>query len=347
MGDGKLRPAGLLHVGLRCTTCHGRPGAEPEEAVTTHGAPLDHVARLGGGLVLMGKLDGEARRVPGLAGGEAAPAAHRAPGHQRLACHACHSATNPAAWGLMVQRETRSAYQVWRPIAAQGDPQALELLSRPLLRPPARPMPPRTKDYLSGESRPGLWVVSPFFRRFDWRLYGQDPDGRTMLLAPRFQYVVTLLDQAGRIQRGAEVPSPGLGVTPWHPHTTRRATVGCADCHGRARVLGLGLTFGREPPPREGEKPAALPGPPGRAELAPPLWRAAAEGLPPDLDWTRVCDAQGRPLQVFLVPGSRPYPAETLAELLAPGRRYTRWLLRALEEEWPLAEPEGAGRSGD
>jgi hypothetical protein len=282
----------------------------------------------------MGKLDGEARRVPRLSDGPEAPVAHTAPGHQRLACHACHSATNPAAWGLMVQRETRTAYPVWKPIAAQGDPQVLGLLSRPLPRPPAQPMPPETADYLSGESRPGMWVASPFFRRFAWRVYGQGPDGRTMLLAPRFQYVVTLLDRMGFIEKGAEVP--GLGVTPWHPHTTRRATVGCADCHGRARVLGLGLTFGREPLPPEDSEPGALAAPPEIAGLAPPLWRAGAEGLPAGLDWTRVCDLRGRPRQVFLVPGSRPYPAETLRTLLSPDRRYTRWLLKALEQEWPL-----------
>lgn len=336
MGDGRLRPAALLHVGLRCTTCHGRPGREPETARTTHGVELKHVLRLGGGLVLMGKLDGKARRIPALAGGDQAPVAHRVPQHARLACHACHSATNPAAWGTQVIRETRPLVGRWRAIAAQGDPQVWRWLTRPLPRPPWLPLPPLSRDYLDGSRGIGLWILAPFFRRFTWRLYGRGPDGRVMLLAPRFQWVVTLLDDSGQVVRDAAIPRtadgrPGLGLTPWHPHTTSRATVSCADCHGSARAAGLGLTFWRQ---SWGE--------PGRAgdeapDLAPPLWQAAAEGLPQGLDWLRVVDRQGRPQQVLLVPGARPFSQEELRRLLQPGKDYTRWLLMALEEEWPWA----------
>ncbi len=350
MGDGKTRPAALMAVGLRCSTCHGAPGAAPK-ARTTYGVRLGHLRGGANGLVLRGKLDGKDHQVPSLAGGPAAPVAHQVPGHRRLACHACHSATNPAAWGLMVQLETRSAYQMWRPIAAQGDPQVLRLLLRPLPRPPARAMPPLSRDYLSGEYRPGLWIVSPFFRRFAWRVYGRTPDGRTMLLAPRFQYVVTRLDPEGRLLAKAQVPRPGLGVTPWHPHTTRRATVGCGDCHGKARALGLGLTFVRQ---GGGNKPAGQgrPAPPPGSPYAPPrlapnLWLPGAEGLEVP-DWTRVTDLAGRPQQAFLVPGSGPYPRDLLWKLLRPGKEYRRWLLRALDQEWPWqgAEPPPRSEAG-
>jgi hypothetical protein len=322
MGDGKIRPAALLHVGLRCATCHVRPGKPPKEAVTNFGVKLKHLRFTEQGLRLTGKLDGKTRNIPQLTNGAKAPVAHQVPEHARVACHACHSATNPADWGMMVQLETRSAFGIWKPIAAQGDPQVLALLSRPLPRPPALAMPPATRDYLSGEVRPGLWIVSPFFRRFAWRIYGLSPDGRTMLLAPRFQYVVTRLDDEGRLLSRAWVPKPGLGVTPWHPHTTRQATVGCADCHGKARALGLGLTFLQE----------------GKAEnqlgLAPNLWLPKAEGLSIP-EWTRVVNLQGTPQQAFLIPGAKPYSRDQLRGLLRPGKAYIRWLLKALEQEWP------------
>ncbi len=329
MGDGKQRPAALLHVGLRCSTCHGQPGKPVKEAITSHGVKLNHVRITEKSLLLTGKLDNKTRTVPPLAGGPSSPVAHQVPEHTRVACHACHSATNPADWGLMVQLETRSAFQIWQPIAAQGDPQLLDLLSRPLPRPPAMAMPPTTRDYLSDELRSGLWIVSPFFRRFAWRVYGQAPDGRTMLLAPRFQYVITRLDDEGRLMSQAVTPKPGLGITPWHPHTTRRATIGCADCHGKARALGLGLTFLHE------EKSTSK-GNPARREslLAPNLWQPEAEGLSVP-DWTQVVDLEGHAQQAFLIPGARPYSRDQLRRLLQPGKVYKRWLLKALEQEWP------------
>jgi hypothetical protein len=329
MGDGKQRPAALLHVGLRCSTCHGQPGKPPKDALTKHGVKLDHVRPGKRGLVLTGKLDGKARIVPTLANGASSPVAHQVPEHGRVACHACHSAANPADWGLMVQLETRSVFQIWQPIAAQGDPQVLELLSRPLPKPPAQALPPLTRDYLSGELRSGLWIVSPFFRRFAWRVYGQAPDGRTMLLAPRFQYVITRLDENGRLHSQAITPEPGLGVTPWHAHTTRRATMGCADCHGKARALGLGLTFLKNDAPDKENAPAPL-----ASRLAPNLWLPQTEGLSVP-DWTQVVDAEGGAQQAFLIPGSRPYAKGKLRQLLQPGKAYKRWLLKALDQEWP------------
>lgn len=334
MGDGKQHPAALLHVGLRCTTCHGTAGKPPRQAVTSHGVKLNHVQPTERGLLLTGKLDNKTRAVPSLAGGPNSPVAHQVPEHARVACHACHSASNPADWGLMVQLETRSTFQIWRPIAAQGDPQVLELLSRPLPKPPAQALPPLTSDYLSGELRAGMWITSPFFRRFAWPIYGQAPDGRTMLLAPRFQYVITRLDENGRLLSQAVTPKPGLGVTPWHPHTTRRATMGCADCHGKARALGLGLTFLRDD--AQDKKPSAAP---LASRLAPNLWLPKAEGLPVP-DWTQVVDLEGRPQQVFLIPGARPYSREKLRGLLEPDKAYQRWLLKALEQEWPWRQDE-------
>lgn len=324
MGDGVIRPAGLLAVGLRCTTCHGRPGAPAREAVTTLGAPLNNVTRQKKGLVLKGKLDGRTHRVPALAAGPAAPVAHQVPQHAKVACHACHAAYAPAAWGLQVQLETRAAYHFWQPIAAQGDPQVWDLIRRQTGLPLGRRTPPVTRDYLSGQARPGMWILSPFFRRELWRVYGLGPEGRTFLLSPRFQYVVTLLDKQGRLLRGAAIPAPGLGLTPYNPHTTARATVGCAACHGAARALGLGLTF-----VQEGK------GIDGGPRLAPGLWQPKAEGLNLNGDWTRVVDLRGRPQQALLVPGARPYNRAELMGLLTPGKDYTRWLLKALEQEWP------------
>lgn len=323
MGDGQLRPAALTHVGLRCTTCHGRPGRPPAgpQAVTTHGERLAHVQRdQRGGWQLTTKLGGRVLPIPRLAAGPDAPVAHRAPGHQRLACHACHSASNPAVWGRQAMRLTSGDLRPWRAIAAQGDPQLLELLRTPTARPAAR-------DWLSGDTRPGLWLLTTFFRRYQWRVYGRSPDGRVMLLAPRFGWLLTRPGAPARARVTRTTGQrPGLGISPWHPHTTRKATVSCRGCHGGALEAGLGLTF------------QAQPGPKAAPPLAPLLWRPQDEGLSPDLDWTRVVNLKGQARQVFLVPGSRPFNAAELQRLLYGGKKYTRWLLRALERQWPRSK---------
>ena len=326
MGKGTINRAGLEHVGLRCFSCHGRPGQPPpQRPATTLGAELSNLAWRGGKLELTGRLDAKKHQVPLLPGGGAAPVAHRVKQHRKVACHACHAAYNPGAWGLQVMLETRPSYSIWSPIAAQGDPQVFRLLNLGQHPPGQVKAPPVTRDYLDGAKSRGMWLVSPWFRRLLWRVYGVGPQGRSYLLNPRFQYVVSLMDRQGRVTQGAKIPPPGLGVTPWNPHTTAKATVGCADCHGAARALGLGLTFTREGKPGETGNP-----------LAPGLWLPGGEGVNLAGDWARVVDLAGRAQQAFLVNGSRPYNRQELDRLLRPGKEYNRWLLKALEEQWPL-----------
>lgn len=334
MGDGQVRPAALAHVGLRCTTCHGRPGAPPAgpKISTTHGAALTHLSRSADGQwTLSPKLGGRPLKVPALAGGPDAPIAHLAPGHERLACHACHSSTNPAQWGRQALLLSGPGYRRWSFIAAQGDPQLLALMKN---QPPA----PSSRDLLSGQERPGVWLLSPFFRRFEWRVYGRAPDGRVMLLAPRFGWVLTpnAASQARLLTAGDG--RPALGISPWHSHSTAKATVGCQGCHGGAMEAGLGLTF-------VVDQPAGQP-----LRLAPPLWRPDAEGLSRGLDWTRVVDLAGRPSQVFLNPGARPFNEAEIKRLLTPTKLYKRWLLKALERSWPGSGAQqahdGEGRPG-
>lgn len=314
MGDGQIRQAALLHVGLRCQSCHGRPGQPPRQARTSHGQAMTNVSIKNGAALVRGKLSGKTLVAPSLANGPDAPAAHLAPGHQRLACHACHGAANPAVWGLQVLLDTRPGPARWRDIAAQGDHQLWAMAWAD-----DQAQAPRALDLLSGRPRDGVWVLSPFFRRLEWRVHGQGPDGRTFLLRPRFQYVVTILDENGRPSVAGQIPSPGLGLAPWRPHNTRRPTVGCADCHGNAMALGLGLTFLREDQPNQ---------PPA---LAPELWLPRAEGLAMDGGWTKLVDLAGRPQQVMLIQGARPFARELLHKLLRPGKQYIKWLLRDLD----------------
>lgn len=325
MGDGQVRAAGLLHVGLRCTTCHGRPGRPPAGPVarTAHGAALENVSVDARGVRLKAKLSGKALKVPLLAAGSAAPAAHRIGEHDRLACHACHSALNPAQWGRMALLENTEHYAQWEPMAAQGDPQLLRLMVERL---PA----PISADWLTGLTSPGIWITAPFFRRFEWRIYGRGPDGRVMLLAPRFAWALAQEGKPARLLTSGD-GRPALGVTPWHSHSTTKAAPSCADCHGRAFENGLGMTF-----VRQGGKEAGL-------ELAPSLWRAEKEGFAPGLDWNRVGDLQGRAQAVFLAPGARPFNRQEINRLLKPGKDYTRWLLKALDEQWPGSTPEAQG----
>lgn len=323
MGDGEIRQAGLLHVGLRCTSCHGKPGQPPREALTSHGQKINGLTIAKHGVSLQTKLSGKTLRVPLLAKGSGAPIAHIAPGHERIACHACHNYANPAVWGLQVMKEIRPDYGQWWDIAAQGDPQVWELFKRQMALPPDKRVTPQTNDYLSGETQPGVWLMSPFLRRFEWRVYGLGPGGRTYLFSPRYQYVVTTQGQGGKATQKAAIPKPGLGMTPWHSHTVAKPTISCIACHGNAEALGLGLTFD------------AQPGPDGKKKLAPELMLPRSEGLNLDYGWTKVVDMNGKPAQKLLVQDSRPYNHKELMLLLRPGKSYTRWLLRALDQRYP------------
>lgn len=329
MGDDSLRTSGLDHVGLRCSSCHGGlDKTPPRSPATTHGAPLNNLAWRGGELILTGKLDAKSRPVPLIAKGAKAPVAHRIAEHGKVACHACHASYNPGAWGMQVLLETRPDYGLHAAIAAQGDPQVFTLLNKALFSATQYNSPPQTRDYLTGKMGLGVWLLSPWFRRQEWRVYGLGPEGLTYLLNPRYQYVLTLMDPNGKLTAKAQVPSPGLGVTPWNPHTTARATVGCADCHGSAKALGLGLTFAREKEKGQADN-----------KLAPELWLPGAEGIATHGGWTKVVDSQGRALQAFLVDESRPYNREELRHLLQPGKSYKRWLLKAMEEDWAFRNP--------
>ena len=297
MGDGRLRPAALLQVGVRCTTCHGRAGQIPDQAKSLWGVPLKHVTHGPDGLVLIGKMDGKTRPIPSLAGGpKGAGGSPGLPQHEKVACHACHSATNPAAWGLQVLLETRPDFRRWQGLAAQGDPQGVGPFVQPPAHPPRpRPCPPPAVIICPASCAPGCGSSPPFGGVLNGRCSAGGPRTAPSYWLPAFNmWLPAWTPKASRWSRPPSPPRPAAAPAwAWRlgtPIPPKKATLGCAGCHGRARALGLGLTF-ISPEPRMKTEPAApaSPGPP----RPPPAWPRACgspgkRGLTLSGDWTRV-----------------------------------------------------------
>jgi len=310
MGRAGAKGYALGNVQARCTGCHGSWSSSPQAG--------ERLQRRGERWVLI-TASGKSLVVPRFRHGPGAPVAHQVGAHEALACHACHSATNPAAWGMQVLLETRKNYELWAPIAAQGDPQVLGLITRQLARPLKRRRSPATRDYLSGRELPGMWLVAPLLRRYEWRVLVRGPQGRIMLASPRFQYIYC--------QPNRPAKALGWGLVPWNPHTTSAHGPRCITCHTSAMAAGLGTRF------------VAQGSHAGGIVLSARLWQPGREGLEGVPGFAQLTTLEGTSLQKLLVPGARVLERGQIRRLLVPPRIWHRWHLRAMSQQWPWASP--------
>ena len=340
----RLSPDLHFKAGMQCMDCHsldevhgtGKVSRSPAAKVTIscEGCHVrgDHPAILKNSDGTMTLLRGQGRPVPPWKA-DAIP--HSVREHrEKLRCSACHAAWSFQDYGLHLMLEERADYWKWAPTAAQNDPQVQELLKRnvgteaELVPPrdgptPAKPMddwePPRTRDWLTGEDRPGAW-----FRGFTARMWerpplGLDGSGRVSIMRPFYQYVVSHVDAKGNVILDRHVPItgggfPGLIVNPYTPHTTARTGRPCHECHGNPKAAGLG----------EGMMGGAKPG-------FKPLWKPEQDVPGHTFLWGALVDEQGHPLQGSSHPGAGPLDAETVQKLLHPSDRHRALWHRFLE----------------
>ena len=156
---------------------------------------------------------------------------HRLPGHQRLACQACHSRWTPQCYGCHDYRQNSGS--MWSYAARKATPRRLARKPRPvpLQRPGAGGGLPRQGAALcarlpGGLHRPGQHTGTP--------LPGH----------------------------GLEQPKPGtiknsIVTTPISPHTTRTEVRPCEACHLGGKALGLG--GGPRPPGQAHRHPLGRP----------------------------------------------------------------------------------------
>lgn len=238
MGDHRIYARMRHQTEVRCATCHGAPGKPPgfgpPDGTARYEAafgPLRKSPALNSqsqvGITVKGRSFAALR--PGAKGAQlylrsrpgppractdiSRDAGHALPGHQRLACQACHSRWTPQCYGCHDYR--RADGKLW--------------------------------DYAKGEPTPGRWQETRDLYRFLEPVLGMDSRGAITTFVPGCQVMLSVLDKEGRSLPGKSkdilrVGPAGNGIvmTPLAAHTTRKEVRPCEDCHMNPRVLGLG-----------------------------------------------------------------------------------------------------------
>lgn len=352
MGAGRLHTRATDQVRVRCFDCHGLPGRPPRTmtigpqhrnalrrarinpniglkpgdrvVVTSGGHLLSHVKLVKGQYVLTSRVTGSRHVIPQLQAGRIVN--HRIPGHlTRMTCSACHAAWTNQDFGFHLFREDYANYLNWAATRDQDDPQVQAVLRKNLARPPAQWTPPRARDWLTGKFFGGIWYQGFSYRRWAGRILGKNRRRQVSCLRPRYQYVVTWVDEKRGVRLDSRVPRTahgrrGWAMNPYTPHTIRRATVGCDACHANPRALGLGnrrlLRYLRKDS--------------SKIRLSGPLTFPAKDGLPGVPEFPQVVDLRGRPRQLTTRPRAGFLSAGELRRLLRFSRDYQRFWLEEL-----------------
>lgn len=360
MGDGTSHAQSQDQVGVRCTDCHGRPGQPPRRRrvttadrralraaranphydlkpgqkvlVTSKGQLLTNTREEKGKFLLVSKVDGKEHEIPLLAraGPNTGPLDHRIPGHlNKLECATCHAAWTFQDLGLHLVRLDAADYEPWLWLTQQGDPQVQRVLLQELAKPPAQRNLPSSFDYLTGRTSPGLWLAGYSERRWEGLIMGLNSRGLVSPFRPQYQYWLSRVDPAGRVLLDSATPTtaagrPALAWNPYAPHTIRRQTRPCWDCHGNPRALGLGQML-------------------LRAQDAQPLrlTRPAADGLGIEFELDQLIDEQGRPLQTTSRPGAAFLDQPRLQRLSASNPLYVKYLLEYYANKEAYGDPKG------
>jgi len=245
MGDGRVYGRMRDQVEISCTDCHGtfdesprfrviqdgeayevwasrylkmpdnRPG--DRVALTRRDGVLINVKQEGSEVVLYSKVTGKRHRVPVIT---QQSAVHGISGHEpsRMECYSCHTRWAPQCYGCHDYRREGGLHY----------------------------------DAQARRAAPGVWSETRSHYRFERPALGRNSRGRVAPFIPGCQVLFTALDSEGKaipplerhVFRG-ELYGTGVVSTPTFPHTVRRETPACRDCHDDPRRLGLGEGVGR------------------------------------------------------------------------------------------------------
>jgi hypothetical protein len=172
-------------------------------------------------------------------------AGHRNSAHARLRCSACHAQWSYQDYGLSVIREDRAQGFKWYHLVTQGDPSVERVLRAHLDNPDK--MYPVSRDWISGEERPGVWCAGWRFRRWEYMPLGLDHQGRYTIMRPLYQYLISYVDRLGNTPLDSTVPlrgdksGKGWAFMPYVPHTISPIGRRCEGCHANRTAVGLGI----------------------------------------------------------------------------------------------------------
>ncbi len=324
-----------FRAGMQCTDCHtlaeihgtGEIALNPYNNVriSCEGCHVrgDHPAiskREDGEMIL---LRGNGRRVPSW-NPQSVP--HRVPIHkEKLRCSACHASWSYQDYGLHLMLEERADYWKWASTAAQNDPQVQALLRRELgtdaelISPAEGKMYPKshdkwdlpvTRDWLTGESRPGAWFRGYTERKWSRPPLGLDHRGKVSIMRPMYQYVISHVDVDSNLLLDRHIPTTGSGqpaliFNPYSPHTIGAKARLCHECHGNPKAAGLGEGFmGIEKP------------------VFSSVWRPESQVPGHSFLWDALVDQKGNALQSSSHPSAGPLDPATVIRLLHPSDQH-------------------------
>ena len=218
-----------------CIDCHGGFGKSlPDLSISA-------IGKAPGGFFFISRNSGQKHPLPLFS---VASAAHRIGAHGKLRCSACHAQWSYQDYGLSVMREEIVQDYKWMGRTAQGDPAMEEELKRHTEKDVVGY--PVSTDWVSGEKRPGIWSMGWRFRRWEPMPLGVDQTGRLAILRPRYQYLISAVNEMGQVFLDSRAPQRGDGsgrgwaFMPYVPHTIAPFGRGCFSCHGNRVAAGLG-----------------------------------------------------------------------------------------------------------
>lgn len=251
---------------------------------------------------------------------------HRIDQHRKsLTCVACHAAWSFQDYGFHLMLDERAEYWMWSINSAQNDPQIQELLRkfvgdyaelvppRDGIKPPMHEKdwtPPKTRDWLTGQSRSGAWFRGFTIRRWSSPPLGLNASGKVTVTRPMRQYVVSWVKSDGTVVLDSVIPTAGSGrpaliMDPYSPHTVQKKARQCHDCHGNPKAVGLGDAL-------IGNRKFSV-----QPILSPEI------GVPGvTFRWDALLDENGKALQSSSYPGAGPLRPELFKKLLFPGSHF-------------------------
>ena len=218
-----------------CRDCHGGFGEHlPDLSISAIGKAAD-------GFSFISRNSGQKHPLPLFS---PSSAAHRIDAHRKVRCSACHAQWSYQDYGLSVMREEIIQDYKWINRTVQGDP-AMEKELKLHTEKDVVGYPVST-DLLSGEKRPGIWSMGWRFRRWEPMPLGVDQTGRFAILRPRYQYLISAVNEMGQVSLDSIAPQRGDGngrgwaFMPYVPHTVAPFGRGCFSCHRNRVAAGLG-----------------------------------------------------------------------------------------------------------
>jgi hypothetical protein len=169
---------------------------------------------------------------------------------RRVHCTSCHAAWGFYDYGPSLIRDDRADLSRWGPWRLQGDETIAGLFDQ-------------SGRFLEIADSPGPWFLGWHFRRWENLTLGVDSKDRIVPFRPQYQYMVSFVNEKGRVILDSVIPQrgdksgKGWAYMPFYPHTIRLKGRSCDDCHGGTLVTGKGYgqDWGPDLPLTRADKP--------------------------------------------------------------------------------------------